>query len=228
MRTPTCFRGLLVAVPVLLGLGRLCGDEFQWRPAASIRLLQTGPFELFTYNENWLVERDGLELDQYQFSLRTRYHVHTNVSLGLNYTYLESQQHPADGSSTWQDQNRIEFEVTPHWEHPSGFRVSNRNRLEVRWIEDRPDENFRTRHLLELGWPVKLPRPFTGAFSQGEVFYDWSRGRLTEWRASPAGVDIRLCPRASLRLYYTWREVNSNYTWTTSHVFWTVLNLKLQ
>lgn len=227
MRYLALSRWLLISVPAIL-----CGcvaraDEFQWRPAASIRLLETGKFELFAYNENWLVAHDGLSYDQYQLSVRTRYHVHTNVALGLNYTYLESQRHLSDGSSTWQEQNRIEFEVTPHWEHPSGLRLSNRNRLEVRWIEDRPDENYRSRHLLEVGWPVKLPHPFTGAFSSGEVFYDWTLGRVTEWRASPAGVDIRLCPRTSLRLFYTWRESEQSMSWVTSHVVWTVLNIKL-
>ena len=204
------------------------GDEFQWRPGVSVRLLEAGKFELFTYNETWLVARDGLALDQYQLSARLRYHVHTNVALGLNYTYLDNQRQLPNGDELWQEQNRLEFEVVPRWEDRSGLRLSNRNRLEVRWIEDRPDENYRSRHLLEAGWPVKLPRPFSGTFSSAEVFYDWTRGRLTEWRLSPAGVDMRLCPRASLRVYYTWREVNSNDGWATSQVVWTVLNVKLQ
>jgi hypothetical protein len=195
----------------------------------SVRLLEVGKFGLSAYNENWLTARDGgLEHDQYQLSLRLRYDVHTNLALGLNYTYLDNQSLQPDGSAIWRGQNRIELEATPHWDHPSGFRVSNRNRIEVRWIEDQADENYRSRHLLELGWPVKLPKPLSGAFSGGELFYDWTRGRITEWRVSPAGVDLRLCPRASLRVYYTWREATSSDTWTTSHVVWTVLNLKLQ
>jgi len=227
MRNLARFRWLLISVPALLWGWLARGDEFQWRPAASIRLLEAGRFELFAYGETWLVPRDRLELDQYQLSARLRYHAHTNVALGLNYTYLDNHRRLPNGDSQWQDQDRLEFEVTPHWEHRSGLRLSLRNRIEVRWIEDQPDENYRTRHLLEAGWPVKLPHPFTGAFSSAEVFYDWTRGRLTEWRVSPAGVDIRLCPRTSLRLYYTWRETEPLGVWTTSHVVWTVLNLKL-
>ncbi len=228
MRLIRLFRRSLIPVLVALGSCCVCGDEFQWRPAASIRLLQTGKLELFAYNENWMVPRDGLDQALYQLSMRLRYNAHTNLALGLNYTYVDSQTFLDDGSSTWADQNRIEFEVTPHWEHPGGFRFSARQRLEVRWLEDRPDENYRSRHLLELGWPVKLPKPFTGAFSSGEIFYDWSRGRLTEWRASPAGVDLRLCSRASVRFYYTWRETESSGDWNVSHVFWSVLNIRLQ
>jgi hypothetical protein len=216
--------GRVVALATALLAGR--ADQGQWRPAVSVRLYTARRFDFTVYQENWLVD-EGPNPAQFQLSGRLRYHPLDHLALGLNYTYADSRTATPDSGEQRVHQDRLEFEANPHWEWPSGWRLSNRNRLEVRWIENQADVNYRSRHLLEVAWPIRLPRPLQSTFTSAEVFYDWSRGRLPEWRVSPVGVDLALHPRASLRLYYTYRENQVAGDWQTSHVFWTVLNFRL-
>lgn len=191
-----------------------------------MRVFEHAGFEAFVYQEAWIND-GGPRFAYYQLSPRLRYRVFEPLAVGLNYSFIETEKPIAIGDDEWTDQHRLEFELTPQWKWPSGLRVSARNRFEVRWIEERPDVNYRTRHTVEVGYPVRLPPPFEGAFSGGEVFYDWSRMRLSEYRVSPCGVDLRLSSRGSVRVYYTWRQVEVGNNWAASHVLWTVLNVRL-
>jgi hypothetical protein len=202
-------------------------DTIQWRPGVAVRLLHEGRWEGWLAEENWFNDQ-GPNPAYVQISPRLRFTVNPYLALGLNYSFIESHSAAPDGDDYWTAQNRLEFEVNPRLKLESGWQFNTRNRIEFRWIEHASDVNYRTRNLLEVVYPVKLPKPFKDLCSNGEFFYDWSRMRSSEHRLSPLGVDLALSQRVELRVYYTWRQVESNNDWVTTHVFGTSLRLKLK
>ncbi len=152
----------------------------------SVRLFHEGCWEGWLYEENGFNDH-GPNPAYLQVSPRLRFTVNSNLVLGFNYSFIDLHSAAPDGEDFWADQNRLEFEVNPHLELKSGWHFNTRNRIEFRWIEHVPDVNYRSRHLLEVMYPVKLPKPFKDIFSNGEFFYDRSRMRSPEHRLSPLG-----------------------------------------
>lgn len=226
MRTLIRSGWLAVALAAAGGWPGQASDMIQWRPGVAIRLFHEGRWEGWLAEETWFNDH-GPNPAYFQISPRLRFTVNPYLALGLNYSYIDVHSEKANGEDLWMDQNRIEFEVNPHLELKSGWHFHTRNRMEFRWIEHAADVNYRSRHLLEVVYPVRLPKPFKNIFSNGEFFYDWSRMRSPEHRVSPLGVDLALSHRVGLRVYYTWRQVRVRNDWVTTDVFWTSLSLKL-
>ncbi len=226
MRKLCRFRWLSVALAVAGGWLSQAADTLQWRPGVSIRFFHNPRWEGWLQEVNWINDR-GPNPAYVQVSPRIRYHANPYLDLGLGYSFVDVHSAAPHGDDVWEYQNRLEVEINPRLELKSGWTFTTRNRLEFRWTEDLPDINYRSRHLLEVLYPVKLPRPFKDLFTNAEYFYDWSRMQSAEHRFSPLGVDLALSARVGFRVYYTWRQILILDHWATSHVFWTTLNLKL-
>jgi hypothetical protein len=227
MRILTWRASVILLFATLATAAGRADDKFQWRPAVSIRLLNTPKWDVTAGEEVW-ISGQGPNPTYWQSTARVRYKGIPYVWIGAGYSYIENQTANSHGQAVSLYQNRAEFEVSPHFELTNGWRFLNRNRVEFRWIEDAPEESTRTRNLFEVIYPLKLPAPFEDMFSSAEIFYNWTIMRFTEYRLSPVGFDIKLSSHASLRTYYTWREVLSSGEWNTTQVFWTVLNLRLK
>ena len=89
-----------------------------------------------------------------------------------------------------------------------GLLLSDRNRLDLRWIEGAPRHRYRNRLKLERNF--KAGRFQITPYGQGEVFYDlrnhtWSRLRYA------AGLEFAITARIILEGYYlrqnTWASV---------------------
>lgn len=226
MRKPIGLGWLAVALAVAGGWPGQASDLTQWRPGVALRLFHARQWEGSFYGETWLNDQ-GPNPAYLQLAPRLRFHANPYLDLGLGYSFSDTQSTAADGESAWTRQNRLEVEFNPRLQREDGWKFRTRNRMEFRWIEHQPEVNYRSRHLLEVVYPVKLPQPFKDIFSNGEYFYDWSRLRTTEYRLSPLGADLALNKRVGFRVYYTWRQSLSQDQWTTTHVIWTTLQFKL-
>ena len=96
--------------------------------------------------------RDGVDDHYFRFaSIQLAYPIHDNVDIGFNYSRYDLKA--IDGE--WKDGRRYEFELNPHYTFKNDWKLSLRNRLEFRKIEDKGSDNTRSRHRLKIDIPIK-------------------------------------------------------------------------
>ena len=151
------------------------------------------------------------------------------LTFGINYSYFQKEVlKTTTGEFETSGEHRAEFEVNPHYTFENGIQINVRNRWEHRWFIDAGGENDRTRHRLELVFPVKKLRLLTDVFTSAEFFYDWDRDLNSEERIIPLGLTFTLARKVKLKAFYMWQPIQSRPgDWTHSHVFYTQLYLSL-
>lgn len=97
---------------------------------------------------------------------------HTLV-IGGGYEFLKRSQ-----NSQTAREHRLSLDVTPRYLLPAGFLASDRNRIELRWVNG--DYNARYRNKLMVGRPLELHRFRFTPYAMGELFFDrnshsWNR-----------------------------------------------------
>lgn len=151
------------------------------------------------------------------------------LTFGVNYSYFQKEAlNRATGEFETSNEHRAEFEVDPHYTFENGIQINLRNRWEHRWFIQTGSQNDRTRHRLELVFPVKRAGPLTDVFTSAEFFYDWDRDLNSEDRIVPLGLTFTLARKVKLKAFYMWQPIQSQPgDWTNSHVFYTQLYLSL-
>ena len=101
------------------------------------------------------------------------------------------------------------------------LRIKNRNRIELRWLEDLGWGYNRMRNRLELVAGLLTTGPVKAFYTNSELFYDFNRGMFRENRWIPAGVRLGLTRRLGLKLYYMVQSYRTVDVWRHNHVFGT-------
>ncbi|MGJ8638734.1 MAG: DUF2490 domain-containing protein [Opitutaceae bacterium] len=186
----------------------------------SLNLWQNDTHKVHTYFDNRLVD-DITEEKLWLGSLRYKFKAHKNLQLGFGYTYLDVRTITAD---TWTHQNRLEFELNPSFKLNDDWKLSLRNRMEVRYIEDRDDSSARFRHRTQLSRPIDLG-PISSYYANVELFYLLDLEKVNEVRTVPAGAGIKLNDDLKLNVFYMIQSnrVGNTSEWNHAHALGTNL-----
>jgi hypothetical protein len=151
------------------------------------------------------------------------------LTFGVNYSCFQKEAlNSTTGEFETSGEHRLEFEVDPHYTLENHIQINLRNRWEHRWFIQAGGENDRTRHRLELVFPVKNAGPLADLFTSAEFFYDYDRGLNSEDRIIPLGLTFTLVRNVKLKAFYMWQPIQSRPgEWTQSNVFYTQLYLSL-
>jgi uncharacterized protein DUF2490 len=125
--------------------------------------------------------------------------------LMVRFGYLLNRPKNNSGNATEQTAT---VEVTSNANLPAGLLLSDRNRVDLGWVEGDPNHRYRNR--------FKLERTFhSGRFqltpyTHAEVFYEWNAHKWTRFRYA-AGAEWYITKRIALEGYYlrenTWGAV---------------------
>ena len=194
-------------------------DVMMWN-WLSLNLWQNDSHKVHAYFDNRMVN-DVTEEKLWLGSLRYKLKSHKNLQLGFGYTYLDVRNITTD---SWAHQHRLEFEVNPKFKLDENWTLALRNRMEVRFIEDRDDSSSRFRHRLQLSRPVNLG-PFTSYYANVELFYLLDLDKVNEVRTIPLGTGIELSESTKLNLFYMIqsKRVGSTSSWNHGHALGTNL-----
>lgn len=145
--------------------------------------------------------RDNVDDHYFRFaSLQVAYPLHENLNVGFNYSRYDSR--PIDGD--WKYGRRYEFELNPHYTFENDWKVSLRNRLELRRIEDKGSDNTRSRHRVRVDIPIATSwKTFKGFYASNEFFINYDDStRWEESRLQPFGLSFQLSSNISCSFFY--------------------------
>jgi len=141
--------------------------------------------------------------DEHNFrfaSLMLAYPVHKNLDIGFNYSSYDSK--PVN--SEWKYGRRYEFELNPHYTFDNNWKLSLRNRLEFRRIEDQGSDNTRSRHRFRIDIPVSSSfKAFNGFFASNEFYINHDES--TRWEENeflPFGLNFQLTEQVTFAVFY--------------------------
>lgn len=194
-------------------------DVMMWN-WLSLNLWQNDTHKVHAYFDNRIVD-DVTEEKLWLGSLRYKFKAHSNLELGFGYTYLDVRNVEADN---WTHQNRLEFEVNPRFKLSESWTLSLRNRMEVRFIEDRSDSSSRFRHRTQLCRPLEFG-PVSDYSASVELFYLLDLNKINEVRTVPLGIGMKLTESTKLNLFYMIQSqrVGSTTSWSHGHALGTNL-----
>jgi hypothetical protein len=213
---------LLLGFVVRPPTGRAADEWATWQ-LLSLKYLDTRNFDLVFYGElrsSFKPSRFG----GYLLSQQVKLDLLPNLGAGVNYTFLSL---PSENSDELTDTHRAEFELVPRFKAGNWLEVSARQRLELRWLEGRRGPSERTRHRLQLDFPVHCAGRLRSVFLYDEVFYDYTQHRVTENRITPIGLDFRLTKKMNFSVFYTLQELRAGDGWYNRHVLNTMLSVAL-
>ena len=164
-------------------------------------------------------------LSTWRLAQKLVYSPKKNLDLGIGYRFVKSRNGAGD---PFKHRHRLEVEVNPHFQFLGKLKVATRNRLELRWKENRGGElfpRFRPRILVSTpaNWFPGLEEIAVG----NEFFYDFDADKYNQNRLYPLRAKFRLTPKLGLTLYYmvlSERDSQSN-GWQHTHVIGTDFNL---
>jgi uncharacterized protein DUF2490 len=152
----------------------------------------------------------GIHIDFYAVrSLRKRIISYADPSRSksvmLRVGYLVSRPRNDSGASTEQ---MVIGEATARAHLPHGFLLSDRSRVDFRWVNGDPKQRYRNRLKLENTFDVG--RFQLTPYAHAEIFYDFSQHYWNRFRYS-GGAEWNITKRIVLEGYYlrenTWRSV---------------------
>lgn len=199
-------------------------DDLQAWQWLDLRVFEFKKHKVNLHFENWIAD-DVKEEKLLLGALRYKNELHQNLQLGVHYTYLDIRNLTTD---EWSYHQRLEFEFNPRANINGQISFMLRNRLEYRWYEDSArDQNFRSRHRPSLTYYTKQ-KILTKFFANSELFMDYEKDKINEFRTIPVGAGFKLLPKLSLNTFYmiqTKRPATSR-DWQHSHILGTHLNYR--
>jgi hypothetical protein len=177
----------LAALALIVPASSLARDDFQFWTQAQMRVFDGERLDGFIGTEVRFTD-DASRFSYWVINPRAVYQINPDLQSALGYYYAESR--PSNRPSV--HQQRGQFELNPRWNFEGGWRLSNRNRIELIWVEGNRRMQSRLRHRFELSMP------FTGLpnarrfFVSDEFYFSLNREKITENRLVPAGVSFDL------------------------------------
>lgn len=210
----------VLAVWVMSHTGMQARDDLMLWNWLSLNLWENAQHKVHTYSDNRLVD-DASEENLWLMSLRYKYKARQNLQLGLGYTYLDVRNLATD---SWTHQQRLEFEVNPSFQLNDDWKLGLRNRMEVRYYENRADSSARFRHRAQLSRPVDVG-PVSSYYTNIELFYLMDLEDLNEVRTIPVGTGITLGDQTRLNLFYMIqsKRLGRSSSWRHGHALGTNL-----
>jgi hypothetical protein len=102
----------------------------------------------------------------------------------------------------------VTVEATGRAHLPAGFLLSDRSRVDLRWVAGHPNDRYRNRAKLERAF--QAGRFQLTPYAHGEFYYDFRLSKWTKWRWA-AGAEWAITRRIVLEGYLlrqdTWRSV---------------------
>lgn len=136
------------------------------------------------------------DIVQEQLGTAVNFRLNKYLNIVPSYRHIWSQSNPARHTQ----ENRYFIDVTPRLPLPKGFALVNRNRSEVREINDQVSWRYRTRLQLEKAFTWH-DRPLT-AYVAEEFFYD---SRYHKWNRKQfwAGIRVPVSKQLTFDLHYS-------------------------
>ena len=198
-------------------------DEWATWQSLNLKYLDTRKLDLVFYSD-WRSSLDPSRFGGYLASQQVKFELHPNLIGGVNYTFLSL---PTKHSDELIETHRAECEVVPHFKVDDWLEIAARQRFELPWPEGHGGPSERTRHRIQLDFPIQHAGRLRSAFVYEEVFYDFEQHRVTENRLAPAGLSFRLAEKSSLSVFYTWQTVHTAGTRYERHIVNTALSVSL-
>jgi hypothetical protein len=117
-----------------------------------------------------------------------------NLVLGVGYEYLRTTQNDKTKS-----ENRIIIQATPRYTPGAGFLLTDRNRVEFRWVNGSYDVRYRNKLVIDRR--LKVENFSFTPYASGELFYDRNHHSWNENQYA-FGVQLPYRKRLMLDVYY--------------------------
>jgi hypothetical protein len=117
-----------------------------------------------------------------------------NLVIGVGYEYLRTTQNDETKS-----ENRIIVQATPRYMPGAGFLLTDRNRIEFRWVNGSYDMRYRNK--LTIDRRLKLQNFSFTPYASGELFYDRNHHSWNENQYA-FGAQLPYKRRLMLDVYY--------------------------
>jgi hypothetical protein len=212
----------MLCLGLLQSTGAVADETAAWQ-ALNLKYLDTRYVDLVFYGE----VRESFEpsgFGGYLLSQQVKFALHPNLEGGINYTFISL---PAKKAGQYIDIQRAEFELTPRFKLGEGVEISARQRFELRWVEGLNGVNERTRHRLQLDFPIHQVGCLKSVFVSGEAFYDYSIDKFVEYRIVPFGVSFKLSKKVGFSTFYMLQELRPGQQSYNRHIFGTTLSISL-
>lgn len=203
------------------------GDDFQYWSRYSLKVVDTDKIDWTIFTEARMYN-DTNDLGLYYVSQKLSYAAWEHLSLGANYTYLNYRSQNSSGElADDRYQHRLEFEANPKFDLSDKLSLTNRNRVEFRWIENKGSYNTRVRHRWTLAYKITDHKPLSNVYCESEFFYNIAENDYDENRTIPLGLTFNLNSKTSLKTFYMIQtKLGSNDNWHANQIFGTQLSLK--
>ncbi len=208
---------IVIAVTALsIYLGPLQGkDDFQTWQEFLLKVHDSPRLDMYLFGQTRIGE-DSTRRQLALISPKLHYAVNSNLTLAVNYTYLDIKT-PACAYTT--SQHWLEFEANPKLRLFEKLGFTNRNRMEIRWIEDDDRVHYWTRHQISFSRALENFGPFKRAFLSEEIFYDYTRNKIAENRFIPLRLRMNLKGRTEMDFYAMVQSTcNSSDSWNHRYV----------
>ena len=139
----------------------------------------------------------------YMISPRIRYAPFKPLELEAHYSYIENR-----AKNLFKYQHRFELEANTRFYLFKLLKTWNRNRLELREIEDKPFEDHRIRHMWQFNYPVNKSVVESFMFSN-ELFFSTLQADFVENRAIPFAVNFRFVESLITGIYFMMQHKSS-------------------
>lgn len=202
----------LILIPLLLALTgpAIALDDLETWHGLETSLLKTPDYRAALAGEIRLNSDSGYRYN-WNAGLKLARDFAPGLTGELHYIYHESR---SPGSPS-RGEHRIEIELTPRWSTSDKTYLRIRNRLELRFHENRSGVRFRSRHRLEIGRSFE-GSAWTRVALMNEFFLDYAVGEFNQNRFYPLVVQWKTGPEWKAS---TWLMVSSkrNATGTWRH-----------
>ena len=201
----------------------LARDDFQYRSLYTFKIIDTKKIDFSLFNQVRFFN-DAQDVGFYSISPKLQYEWMKNMSLGLNYTYLQTKVfNKTAGREEFKFHHRVELDANPHFERGDWLKIQMRNRYEFRWIEDRGSWNPRFRHRTQVEFPLKNKLPLQSIYINSEFFYDIDKHVYNENWTTPLGFKFKINEKTSLSLYYMIQRIGVSNDWSSNQILGTHL-----
>jgi len=164
-------------------------------------------------------------IQRWHVTQSARYHWHKYASIGLGFSIFQDNI-PDDPDG------QLEYRLFPDLSHSiplndHGLSVKIRNRIDIRFREHEDHPRERSRHLIGLHYDI--PENWGSLdylFASNELFYDWRKGEINQYRVTPFGLGFLLNEHLTLESYYMLRIDENGSPWDRMHVLGSHLKVK--
>lgn len=173
------------------------------------------------FNYNMATKEDKRPCYSSYYRLGLAYSPYYWLELTPAYQYGLNKQDAGD----WDHENRFLFDVTLKWK-AAGLKFQDRNRMEWRFFDIRPDSTYRYRNEFKISKPVEFMGMKFTPYISNEIWYDLS-GHSAQINWAAAGVSKKIMDNVLLSVFYRLESFKTGNDWSESNFIGTTIILFL-